>query len=174
MASSGERGNERSRALFIRIVPTLKDIGLWGRRIQAAFEDMGVLEFASLNPEEGMSAAESEALRIERELRKARTAQPAADGTQPAALLDPDVAQPLRVRVVRRTRALRRIRSRTAHFAHCSSAPMRSRHWEVIGASLRLTRTTERACPHSSAHSIVSRRCVGALGITPRTPMTFR
>ncbi len=49
--------------------------------------------------------------------------------------------------------------------------PMRSRHWEVIGASPRSTRTTERACPHSSAHSIVSRRCVGALGITPRTPI---
>src|SRR5882724_3457655 len=62
------------RALFMRIVPTLKAIGLWGRRIQAAFEDMGVLEFASLDPEEGMRADEGEALRIEQELRKARAA----------------------------------------------------------------------------------------------------
>src|SRR5579872_390276 len=35
--------------LFSRIVPTVKDIGLWGPRIRAAYEDMGVLEFASLD-----------------------------------------------------------------------------------------------------------------------------
>ena len=62
------------RALFMRIVPTLRGIGLWGKRVQSAFEDMGVLEFASLNPEEGMRADESEALRLEQELRKARAA----------------------------------------------------------------------------------------------------
>jgi len=62
------------RALFMRIVPTLKDIGLWGKRIQSAFSDMGVLEFAALDPEEGMRADESEALRLERELRAARAA----------------------------------------------------------------------------------------------------
>ncbi len=62
------------RGLFMRIVPTLKDIGLWGKRIQAAFEDMGVLEFASMNPEDGMRADEAEALRIEGELRAARAA----------------------------------------------------------------------------------------------------
>jgi hypothetical protein len=45
-----------------------------GKRIQAAFRDMGVLEFASLNPEEGMRADESEALRLEQELRKDRAA----------------------------------------------------------------------------------------------------
>jgi hypothetical protein len=32
--------------LFQRIVPVLRDIGLWGEKIQAAFIDMGVLEFA--------------------------------------------------------------------------------------------------------------------------------
>ena len=42
-------------------VPTLKEIGLWGKRIQRAFADMGVLEFAALDPEEGMRADESEA-----------------------------------------------------------------------------------------------------------------
>jgi hypothetical protein len=62
------------RSLFLRIVPTLRDIGLWGKRIQRAFEDMGVLEFAALDPEEGMRADESEALRLERELRAARAA----------------------------------------------------------------------------------------------------
>jgi hypothetical protein len=34
------------RRLFTRIVPTVKDIGLWGARVQRAYEDMGVMEFA--------------------------------------------------------------------------------------------------------------------------------
>jgi hypothetical protein len=32
--------------LFSRIVPTVKDIGLWGPRVRKAFEEMGVLGFA--------------------------------------------------------------------------------------------------------------------------------
>lgn len=32
--------------LFQRIVPIVKDIGLWGPRIRAAYEDMGVMHFA--------------------------------------------------------------------------------------------------------------------------------
>jgi 1,2-phenylacetyl-CoA epoxidase catalytic subunit len=35
--------------LFSRIVPTVKDIGLWGPRIQKAYGDMGVLEFAQVD-----------------------------------------------------------------------------------------------------------------------------
>ena len=35
----------RSR-LFSRIVPTVRDIGLWGPRVRKAFEDLGVLQFA--------------------------------------------------------------------------------------------------------------------------------
>ncbi len=35
--------------LFTRIVPTLKDIGLWGPRIQKAFDDMGILGFAEVD-----------------------------------------------------------------------------------------------------------------------------
>jgi hypothetical protein len=37
--------------LFQRIVPIVKDIGLWGPRIRKAYEDMGVLHFADLDPE---------------------------------------------------------------------------------------------------------------------------
>jgi len=37
--------NFRSR-LFSRIVPTVRDIGLWGSRVQRAYEKMGVLDFA--------------------------------------------------------------------------------------------------------------------------------
>src|SRR5271167_373485 len=32
--------------LFSRIVPTVKDIGLWGPRVRKAYADMGVMEFA--------------------------------------------------------------------------------------------------------------------------------
>jgi hypothetical protein len=35
----------RSR-LFSRIVPTVRDIGLWGPRVRRAFEDLGALQFA--------------------------------------------------------------------------------------------------------------------------------
>jgi hypothetical protein len=34
------------RRLFTRIVPTVKDIGLWGDRVRRAYEDMGVMDFA--------------------------------------------------------------------------------------------------------------------------------
>ena len=37
--------------LFTRIVPTVKDIGLWGQRVQKAYGDMGVLDFASIDAE---------------------------------------------------------------------------------------------------------------------------
>src|SRR3954468_17945719 len=35
--------------LFSRIVPTIRDIGLWGPRIQKAFSDMGVMNYATLD-----------------------------------------------------------------------------------------------------------------------------
>jgi hypothetical protein len=38
--------------LFTRIVPTMKDIGLWGPRIQKAYADMGIIGFAEANLEE--------------------------------------------------------------------------------------------------------------------------
>jgi hypothetical protein len=37
------------RMLFSRIVPIVKDIGLWGPKVQKAFTDMGVIEFAALD-----------------------------------------------------------------------------------------------------------------------------
>jgi len=54
--------------LFTRIVPTLRDIGLWGPRIQKAFADMGVLGFADadlegLMAEDEQTAEEMDALR---------------------------------------------------------------------------------------------------------------
>ena len=37
--------------LFSRIVPTVKDIGLWGPRVRRAYEQMGVMEFAQVDAE---------------------------------------------------------------------------------------------------------------------------
>ncbi len=39
-------------ALFTRIVPAIKDIGLWGPKVTKAYSDMGVLAFADINMEE--------------------------------------------------------------------------------------------------------------------------
>jgi hypothetical protein len=41
--------------LFMRIVPILREIGLWGQRIRAAFEDMGVLAFADADLDSEMA-----------------------------------------------------------------------------------------------------------------------
>jgi hypothetical protein len=64
---------EFRRKLFIRIVPTLKDIGLWGARIQKAFVDMGVMDFAETNLDEAMAHDEAVAVEFDR-LRAARDA----------------------------------------------------------------------------------------------------
>jgi hypothetical protein len=40
----------RSR-LFSRIVPTVKDIGLWGPRVRRAYEDMGIIHFSEVDAE---------------------------------------------------------------------------------------------------------------------------
>ena len=66
--------------LFTRIVPTVKDIGLWGPRVQKAYEDMGVLNFAASNVEDLMKADEDLAERLDREKRfAAEEAARAAD-----------------------------------------------------------------------------------------------
>jgi len=47
--------------LFMRIVPILKDIGLWGDRIQKAFADMGVMAFADTDIDAEMASDEAAA-----------------------------------------------------------------------------------------------------------------
>jgi hypothetical protein len=58
-------------ALFIRIVPTLKDIGLWGKPVQNAFVDMGVMDFASFDVDGEAVKDEAVAESLERELKSA-------------------------------------------------------------------------------------------------------
>jgi len=43
---------EFRQALFTRIVPAIKDIGLWGPKVTKAYGDMGVIAFGDINMEE--------------------------------------------------------------------------------------------------------------------------
>jgi hypothetical protein len=51
--------------LFSRIVPTLRDIGMLGPRVRAAFADMGVLGFEAVDVEELMASDEAVAEQID-------------------------------------------------------------------------------------------------------------
>ena len=51
MLDSGFMQNYRS-ALFSRIVPVIKDIGLWGPKIRKGYEQMGILGYADVDPSE--------------------------------------------------------------------------------------------------------------------------
>src|SRR5262249_55601602 len=62
---------EYTKRLFTRIVPTIKDIGLWGERIQKAFTDMGIIELANVDVE-ALSAADEEIATEYDKLRAAR------------------------------------------------------------------------------------------------------
>jgi hypothetical protein len=63
---------EYRRRLFSRIVPTIKDIGLWGPRIKEAFVNMGVIEFAEVDVAELSAADEDVASEYDR-LKAARS-----------------------------------------------------------------------------------------------------
>jgi hypothetical protein len=53
--------------LFSRIVPCVRDIGLWGEKVQRAYADLGVLDAADSDLEALMRDDEDVAERIERE-----------------------------------------------------------------------------------------------------------
>ena len=53
--------------LFSRIVPCVKDIGLWGEKVQKCYAEMGVLDMAGVNLDELMKADEDTAELIDRE-----------------------------------------------------------------------------------------------------------
>jgi hypothetical protein len=55
--------------LFSRIVPCVRDIGLWGEKVRNAYADMGVLDMAGVKLEDLMKADEDLADRIDREKR---------------------------------------------------------------------------------------------------------
>src|SRR6201987_5107184 len=51
MVQQSERMKLFRTRLFTRIVPTIKDIGLWGPRIRKAYADMGVMSYAETDAE---------------------------------------------------------------------------------------------------------------------------
>ena len=53
--------------LFTRIVPCVKDIGLWGEKVQKAYADMGVLDMAGVDLDALMKADEEIAESLDRE-----------------------------------------------------------------------------------------------------------
>jgi hypothetical protein len=69
-------------SLFMRIVPTIKDIGLWGPRIQKAYAEMDILGFADVDGEALGQQDEDIALEIDR--RRAEVASIAALGSEAA------------------------------------------------------------------------------------------
>src|ERR671930_1275360 len=48
---------EFRKMLFSRIVPTVKDLGLFGPKVREAFVDMGVIDYANTSPDD-LSAAD--------------------------------------------------------------------------------------------------------------------
>jgi 1,2-phenylacetyl-CoA epoxidase catalytic subunit len=66
-----EMTQEFRKLLFSRIVPTVKDIGLWGPKVQKAYADMGVLGFQDLDPD-ALSAQDEQ---IARELDGSRLSE---------------------------------------------------------------------------------------------------
>jgi hypothetical protein len=63
---------EFRKALFSRVVPNVRRIGLWGPRVRKAFADMGVMQFADLEPDETFAADESIAEEFDRLLAQGR------------------------------------------------------------------------------------------------------
>jgi hypothetical protein len=75
------------KLLFSRIVPCVKDIGLWGERLQKAYLDMGVFEMGDASLDLLMSQDEEIAEQLDRERfaaeeqeRVAEVAQAVAEG----------------------------------------------------------------------------------------------
>ncbi len=54
------------KMLFSRIVPTVKDLGLFGDKVRTAFEEMGVIEFQDVNPDDLSAADEALAEDLDR------------------------------------------------------------------------------------------------------------
>ncbi|MGH2711573.1 MAG: ferritin-like domain-containing protein, partial [Actinomycetota bacterium] len=80
---------EFRKMLFSRIVPTVKDIGLWGPKIRKAYEDMGVIQFQDMDPDS--LSAEDEALA--RKLDSSHTLSPEEEASAKIAGVDPKRAQ---------------------------------------------------------------------------------
>ncbi|MEZ5268719.1 MAG: hypothetical protein R2789_09230 [Microthrixaceae bacterium] len=68
--------------LFQRIVPVLRDIGLFGDKVHAAFTDMGVMGYQDTDVEELMAEDEAMAEELDRQRAEAHVEGVAAAGDQ--------------------------------------------------------------------------------------------
>ncbi len=77
-----ETQREFRNFLFMRIVPILRDIGLWGPKLRSAFQDMGVIGFADADIDAEMASDEQAAqdLDEQRDVRLAHVKAVAAEG----------------------------------------------------------------------------------------------
>ena len=71
--------SEFRKALFSRVVPNVRKIGLWGPKVQNAFVDMGVMQFSDLDPDESFARDEQIAEEFDRLVAQGRLDQ--ATGT---------------------------------------------------------------------------------------------
>jgi hypothetical protein len=85
---------EFRKMLFSRIVPTIKDLGLFGPKVRDAFEDMGVLGFQDTNPDDLSAADEQVAQDLDRRrgLADDQAATAALAGIDPARAAEVDEA----------------------------------------------------------------------------------
>jgi 1,2-phenylacetyl-CoA epoxidase catalytic subunit len=79
---------EFRKMLFSRIVPTVKDIGLWGNKVQKAYADMGVLQFQDADPDQ-LSVEDEQ---LARKLDTSRGLSPEAEASAKIAGIDPQRA----------------------------------------------------------------------------------
>jgi hypothetical protein len=84
-----EMTQEFRKMLFSRIVPTVKDIGLWGTKVRKAYGDMGVLQFQDMDPE-SLSAKDEQ---LARKLDTDAGLSPEAEASAKLAGIDPGRAQ---------------------------------------------------------------------------------
>jgi hypothetical protein len=87
---------EFRKMLFSRIVPTVKDLGLFGPKVQEAFQDMGVIDFVNVNPDD-LSAADEEIAR-DLDLRRGKLTEEEA-ATAALAGVDPTRAQEVKATI---------------------------------------------------------------------------
>jgi hypothetical protein len=80
---------EFQKMLFSRIVPTVKDIGLWGPKIQAAYKDMGVYHYKDEDPD-ALSAMDEA---LARKLDESRSLSAEGEAAAKIAGVDPKRAQ---------------------------------------------------------------------------------
>ena len=64
---NSEGGKLFRNLLFTRIVPCIKDIGLWGEKVQRAYADMGVLEYADVDLDAVMAKDEDMAIDLDQD-----------------------------------------------------------------------------------------------------------